>query len=205
MSFPAGELTTEVLVPLHGDTVDEPDETFTLSLRDPRGGVVIDPAASSTTVTLTDDDAAAAGGAPPQPPPSPSPPPTPPPPSPSPSPSPEASFVGKPRLSPAKPRRRSRIKVSFKLSAAGTVDGVVIRTARGIRKGKRCVAIPKQRPKGAKSCSRAITVRKVKATVKKAGSGSLSVGTLAVGTYTIKLSVRLGRGKTYTLPIVVRR
>ncbi|MCW3016121.1 MAG: hypothetical protein JWO02_3213 [Solirubrobacterales bacterium] len=58
-TFAPGALTTEVLVPLSGDTIDEPDETFTLTWSNPRGGAVLDPPAATTTVTLTDDDASA--------------------------------------------------------------------------------------------------------------------------------------------------
>jgi len=64
VSFAAGALSTEITVPLHGDAAVEPDETFTLTLSDARGGFVLDPDASSTTVTLTDDDALVGSGPP---------------------------------------------------------------------------------------------------------------------------------------------
>ena len=55
LSFaPGGALTQTFTVPILGDTLDEDDETFTLSLSDPAQATV---GSGAATVTITDDDA----------------------------------------------------------------------------------------------------------------------------------------------------
>ncbi|MCW2999091.1 MAG: retention module-containing protein [Solirubrobacterales bacterium] len=53
-TFSAGATTTEVTVTVTGDTLDENDETFKLSLSTPTGGAAV--VAGLGTATLTDDD-----------------------------------------------------------------------------------------------------------------------------------------------------
>jgi chitinase len=53
VTFAAGETAKSVSVPVTGDTIDEPDETFGLELTAPTGATVAD---GSATVTITDDD-----------------------------------------------------------------------------------------------------------------------------------------------------
>lgn len=73
VTFPAGATTATFVVPITGDTADEPDETFTVSL----GASSKTIAPTSVTVTIVDDDGAVQPPAPPgtpQPPSPPSPP-----------------------------------------------------------------------------------------------------------------------------------
>ena len=51
--------------------------------------------------------------------------------------------------------------------------------AKGIRKGSRCVAVPKKKPKGARSCTRQVRA---------------ATGTAATGAGTLKIAKTLGKG-----------
>ncbi len=55
LSFAAGQTTRTVEVPVFGDRLDEPDESFSLALSAPLGGVVRGP--SAAVATIVDDDA----------------------------------------------------------------------------------------------------------------------------------------------------
>ncbi|MEY2475791.1 MAG: large repetitive protein [Actinomycetota bacterium] len=54
LTFAAGETTKTVAVTVYGDTVDEPNETFTMTLSAPSGATLAD---GTGTGTITDDDA----------------------------------------------------------------------------------------------------------------------------------------------------
>lgn len=60
LSFAAGETFKLVTVPLLGDTLDEPNETFTVTLSSPSGAEIID---ANATLTIEDDDEPAPPGA----------------------------------------------------------------------------------------------------------------------------------------------
>ena len=60
-----------VPVPIANDNVDEPDETFQVSIGDQSGGNAVLGTPNVATVTIVDDDAAPAGPPPPPPPPAP--------------------------------------------------------------------------------------------------------------------------------------
>ncbi len=55
LTFPAGETTTSVTVPLLDDTLDEIDEAFSVGLTNPQNGTVVAPATAA--ITISDDDA----------------------------------------------------------------------------------------------------------------------------------------------------
>jgi fibro-slime domain-containing protein/uncharacterized repeat protein (TIGR01451 family) len=54
LTIPAGQLQGTIAVPVLDDTLDEPDETFTLTLADPVGALIAD---GSAVGTIVDDDA----------------------------------------------------------------------------------------------------------------------------------------------------
>ena len=53
LTIPAGQTTGQIKVPVGGDTVDEGDETLTLTLTEPEGATLAD---GEATGTITDDD-----------------------------------------------------------------------------------------------------------------------------------------------------
>ena len=53
LTIPAGSLTGTIVVPVVNDTLDEDNETATVTLSDPRGATITD---GSGTLTITDDD-----------------------------------------------------------------------------------------------------------------------------------------------------
>jgi chitinase len=55
LTFAPGEITKTINVPIFGDTLDEPDETFSMSLTNPSNNAVLG-ASNSATVTILDDD-----------------------------------------------------------------------------------------------------------------------------------------------------
>jgi hypothetical protein len=57
VSFTAADATRTVTVPVKGDLLDEPDETFTLNLSNPSAGTIAD---GQGTATIADDDPAPA-------------------------------------------------------------------------------------------------------------------------------------------------
>ena len=57
MTFAAGATSAQVSVTVLGDTTAEPNETFTVTLSSPTGGLTLG-SPSSATVTITNDDAA---------------------------------------------------------------------------------------------------------------------------------------------------
>ena len=54
LTIPAGQAAGEIRVPVRGDAVDEPDETFPITLTEPAGATIAD---GSATGTISDDDA----------------------------------------------------------------------------------------------------------------------------------------------------
>ena len=76
------------------------------------------------------------------------------------------------------------------------MNAVVTVAAKGIRKGsKRCVAVPKRKPKGAKNCTRQVNAARGSATLTKAGAGTLALPKkgLGKGRYTAVLTARRHR------------
>ena len=55
LSFGVGETTKTIAVPILSDSIDEPAETFTVTLSSPTGGATLGPT-STATVTITDAD-----------------------------------------------------------------------------------------------------------------------------------------------------
>jgi subtilisin-like proprotein convertase family protein len=78
-------------------------------------------------------------------------------------------------------KRHKRATFTLTLSEPATVTAVVTRATPGIKKGKRCVAVPKRKPKGARSCTRQVKV---------------ATGTAKPGAKTLALPAKgLGKGK----------
>jgi hypothetical protein len=115
------------------------------------------------------------------------------------------AFAGKPRVVPARPTRRSRIRVRFRVTAPATVTGVVRRKLRGVRKGKRCVAPPKPRRPGQKRCTRKRVLKRTSTTLTQTGRGTLTIGRLPRGRYEVRVRIRIKGAQAVTLPFVVRR
>jgi hypothetical protein len=55
-------------------------------------------------------------------------------------------------------RKATRARVSFTLSRPATVTATVSSARPGVRKGSRCVAPPRRRPRNAKPCTRYVRV-----------------------------------------------
>ena len=101
------------------------------------------------------------------------------------------AFSGRPKVKLAKAGRNNRrATFSFSLSEAARVNAVVTVAEKGIRKGKRCVAVPKRKPKGAKTCTRQVNAARGSATLTKAGAGKLALPKkgLGKGRYTAVLT-----------------
>ena len=58
LTFAPGQLSQQVFVPIHGDTIAEPDETITLMLSNAHGANLTD---ATATATINNDDGAAVG------------------------------------------------------------------------------------------------------------------------------------------------
>ena len=57
ITIPADQLTYTIQIPILGDELDEPDESFTVTISNPQHAVLSDTAADSTiTITIEDDD-----------------------------------------------------------------------------------------------------------------------------------------------------
>ena len=105
----------------------------------------------------------------------------------------------------AKPTVRGTA-ITFGLSEAAKVVATVTRSAKGVRKGKRCVAPPKHARKKAKRCARQVTVATLRGTF-KAGSGKLTLPAKVRrtrGTYKIGLAVTDSAGNTTTTTLTYR-
>jgi subtilisin-like proprotein convertase family protein len=101
------------------------------------------------------------------------------------------AFDGRPKVKLAKAGRKNRrATFSFSLSEAARVNAVVTVATKGIRKGSRCVAVPKKRPKGAKNCTRQVNAARGSATLTAAGDGKLALPKkgLRKGRYTAVLT-----------------
>lgn len=86
---------------------------------------------------------------------------------------------------------RRRATFRFGLSEAGRVTAAVVRTAPGIRKGSRCVAVPRKRPAKARSCVREVQAVATTVTVPQAGTGrtlTLPAKGLPKGSYVARLT-----------------
>lgn len=104
-----------------------------------------------------------------------------------------------------KHKNRRRASFSFRVSEPVKVTAVVTRGTRGIRKGKRCVAVPKRRPHKAKSCTRQRSVTKRSVRLRTKGRGRLRLPTagLRKGRYTAKLTA-VDAAHKRSKPVVVR-
>ena len=116
------------------------------------------------------------------------------------------AFSGKPKVKLTKAGKKNRrATFSFSLSEPATVTAVVTRAAPGITKGKRCVAVPKRKPKGAKSCTRQLNAVRGSA---KAGARTLALPAkgLGKGKYTATLTAAdaAGNGSTVTVTFTIR-
>ena len=101
------------------------------------------------------------------------------------------AFSGRPKVKLAKAGSKNRrATFSFSLSEAARVNAVVTVAAKGIRKGSKCVAVPKRKPKGAKNCTRQVNAARGSATLTKAGAGTLALPKkgLGKGRYTATLT-----------------
>jgi subtilisin-like proprotein convertase family protein len=113
--------------------------------------------------------------------------------SPGPTPGPSAdrtapAFAGKPKVRLTKAGKKNRrATFTFSLSEPAAVSAVVTRAAPGIRKAAKCVAVPKRKPKGAKSCTRQLSAARGSA---KAGARTLALPAkgLGKGKYTATLT-----------------
>jgi len=116
------------------------------------------------------------------------------------------AFSGKPRVTLAKAGTKNRrATFTFSLSEPATVSAVVTRSAPGIKKGKQCVAVPKRKPKGAKSCTRQLSAARGSA---KAGARTLALPSrgLGKGKYTATLTAAdaTGNRSTATVTFTIR-
>jgi Fungalysin metallopeptidase (M36)/Proprotein convertase P-domain/Fungalysin/Thermolysin Propeptide Motif len=92
------------------------------------------------------------------------------------------SFTGKPKVKLAKAgKKNKRATFTFALSEPATVTAVVTRATPGIKKGSKCVPVPKKKPAKAKACT-----RQVKAATGSAKPGAKTLALPAKG---------LGKGK----------
>jgi hypothetical protein len=60
LSFPAGATEASVAVEVQGDAVDEPDETFTVTIGDGDRATTVTADVATVTVSIVDDDATTA-------------------------------------------------------------------------------------------------------------------------------------------------
>ncbi len=103
---------------------------------------------------------------------------------------------------------RRRATVRFTLSEAATVTAAITARTAGIKRGKSCVAVPKRRPRGAKPCTRTVTI--ARATVRAAaGAGALRLpgAGLPKGSYTLTLTAvdaAGNRSRAVTARVTVR-
>jgi hypothetical protein len=95
--------------------------------------------------------------------------------------------------------------LSFSVSEAGKAVATVTRSAKGVRKGRKCVAPPRRKTK-ARTCSRQVQVATVRATL-KAGPAKLQLPAKVrrtKGTYTVALAITDAAGNTTTTTTTFR-
>ncbi|MDW5595588.1 M36 family metallopeptidase [Conexibacter stalactiti] len=102
-------------------------------------------------------------------------------------------FTPRPRVTVAKAKRGARrraVTIALALSEPARVTATVTRSAPGIRSGRRCVAVPRRRPRGATSCTRQVAAATARATLARAGAATLKLpgGGLAKGSYSATLT-----------------
>ncbi len=104
-----------------------------------------------------------------------------------------------------KHKHRRRASFSFAVSEPAEVTAVVTRAAPGIRNGERCVAVPKHRPRGARSCTRQLPAAEGTVALDTVGQGTLrlSAAGLGKGRYTATLTAIDAAGNA-SVPVVVR-
>jgi hypothetical protein len=101
--------------------------------------------------------------------------------------------LSKVKVKPSKVKRGKKATISFSISEPAKLKATLARKARGVKKGKRCVAPPRKRKRGQKSCSRSIAAGSFSGNATKAGAGKLTLPAklrgrkLAAGKYTLTL------------------
>jgi hypothetical protein len=100
--------------------------------------------------------------------------------------------------------------LTFTLSESATVTATLARKTKGIKLHKRCVAPPKRKKKGEKSCTRLVTVTTLRASL-KAGAGKFTIPTkvhrkkLVKGSYVVTLTATAsGKSSTTTVSFTVK-
>jgi hypothetical protein len=86
---------------------------------------------------------------------------------------------------------RRRATFRFALTEPGRVTAAVVRTGPGIRKGSRCVAVPRRRPTKARSCVRETKAVTTTIAIGKPGTGktlALPAKGLPKGSYVARLT-----------------
>lgn len=118
---------------------------------------------------------------------------------------PEISEAGVALIKTSKHGDRRRASFSFAVSEPAEITATVTRAAEGIRNGGRCVAVPKRRPPGTRSCKRQLPAAKGTVALQAAGRGTLplSAAGLGKGRYTATLTAVDTTGNAST-PVIVR-
>jgi fungalysin metallopeptidase (M36)/proprotein convertase P-domain-containing protein len=100
---------------------------------------------------------------------------------------------------------RRRASFSFAVSEPAEVTATVTRAVPGIRNGGRCVAVPKRRLPGAKSCTRRLPAAQGTVALPTAGRGTLRLPAagLGKGRYTATLTAVDAAGNA-SAPVIVR-
>ena len=105
-------------------------------------------------------------------------------------------------------KRKRRATFSFSLSEAARVTAAVTVAAPGIRKRAACVAVPKRKPKRAKSCTRRVRAARAVTTVPKAGAATVALPRkgLGKGRYTATLTAvdAAGNRSSATVAFTIR-
>jgi uncharacterized repeat protein (TIGR01451 family) len=97
------------------------------------------------------------------------------------------------KLAPKSFKAKSGTQVSYTLNTGATTKFSVLKATRGIKSGKRCVKVPKHPPKGAKKCTRYVSIGSFKRT-DTAGARSFH--------YNAKLNGKLLKPGSYRLKAV---
>jgi hypothetical protein len=116
------------------------------------------------------------------------------------------AFSGRPKVTLTKAGKENRrATFAFSLSEPAAVTAVVTRAAPGIEKGRKCLAVPRRKPKGAKSCTRQLSAARGSA---KAGARTLALPSkgLGPGKYTATLTAvdAAGNRSTVTVTFTIR-
>ena len=111
------------------------------------------------------------------------------------------SFRGRPTVKLVKAgKKNQRATFSFTLSEPATVNAAVTRATPGIKKGSKCVAMPKKKPKKAKSCTRQVDAARGSAAT-DAKTLTLPAKGLGKGKYTATLTATDAAGNMSTAKV----